>query len=233
MLAHRAGPAAILVALSLLAVPARAQDVSPDILRGYLGAWLVAGDDGKPGCRVTLAAGRTVGGRQATPEPACAARLPRVAQAASWSIESGVILRDAARKPLLAFIEDETTTMKTREGSPAYYLVQAKAGVDRAPHAPALSGRWSLERPGGPALCVAVLRDRPAPGAEESFGLAIEPGCDAAVARLKLASWRIEDFRVMLYGRDGQSLAFEPGPDGRFEKVAEERGRPLLMRRLP
>lgn len=218
-----------LAALLLLAGPAAAQDESPDILRSYLGSWLVAGDDGKLGCRVTLAAA----GRQATPEPACAARLPRVAQTRTWSIDSGVILRDASRKAILAFVEDETTVMKTREGSPAYYLVQAKAGVERAPHAPALVGRWSLERPGGPALCVAALRDRPPPGADESFALALEPGCDAAVARLKLSSWRIEDFRLMLYGPDGQSLAFEPAADGRFEKAAEERGRPLLMRRLP
>ncbi|HEX8417678.1 MAG TPA: AprI/Inh family metalloprotease inhibitor, partial [Methylobacterium sp.] len=112
---------------------------------------------------------------------------------------------------------------------PNYLLVRAKAGVDRAPHAPAIFGTWTMRRPDGPALCTVVFRDRPPPGAEESFALTLDPACDPAVRRLRLASWRIEDFRLMLYGEAG-SLRFEPAPGG-FDKA--EGGRPLRLVRQP
>jgi hypothetical protein len=207
-----------------------AQDVAPDILQAQLGEWLAVPDDGERGCRIRLTDERTIGGRRAIPDAACAARIPRLAEAAAWSFAEGLTFTDATRRRVMTFVEDETTLLKTRgDKVPNYMLVRAKPGVERAPHAPAIVGTWILRRPEGPTLCTITFSDRPPLGAEESFALRPEAGCDSAVARLKLASWRIEDFALMLYG-DGGSLRFEPGPGG-FDKA--EGGKPLQMVRRP
>ncbi|GJE59367.1 AprI/Inh family metalloprotease inhibitor [Methylobacterium trifolii] len=214
----------------ILAAPGARAEPVPDFVKDSLGSWLAVTDDGKPGCRITLEAGSTIGGRIARPEPACAARLPRLSEATAWTYERGVRLHDATRRIIARFEEDETTLLKTRgDEVPATLLVRARPGVERAPFAPDLYGTWAMRRPDGPTLCEVTLRRTPPPGGEESFALTPGPACDPAVARLKLASWRVEDFALMLYGTDGASLRFEPGPEG-YDKA--EGGKPLRLVRL-
>ena len=218
--------AAHALALLLSCAAAAAQSL-PDYAKDSLGEWLAVPDDGRPGCRIRLTAERTIGGWSAIPAANCAERLPKLAAASAWDYEQGVRLRDPARKLLVAFEEDETTLLKTRAASgPATMLVRAKAGVERAPFAPDLFGTWVLRRPGGPTLCEVTLLKAPPPGGEESFALRLGSPCDAAVTRLRLVSWRIEDFALMLYGSADASLRFEPGPDG-YEKA--EGGKPLHL----
>lgn len=219
----------LLVAAVLLGPGAAGAEPLPDYAKDLLGEWLVATDDGRPGCRIRLEAGETIGGRVAKPSPECEARLPNVATVSAWTPSDGVRLYDPKRKLVLHFQEDETTFLKTRNGeSPTTMLVQAKAGVDRAPHAPALFGTWTMRRPGGPSLCEVTFLDGPPPGGQESFGLRTSATCDAAVKRLKLTTWRIEDFDLMLYGEGDTSLRLSPSRSG-FEKARSEGGRPLEL----
>jgi hypothetical protein len=209
-----------------------AQDVLPDILKAQLGEWLVVPDDGAPGCRVVLESAKAKGGRVARPASDCGSKLPALAKATTWSMNGGVTLKDAAGVTILAFGEDETTLLKTAaDRSPQYFMVQARPGVERAPSRAAMPGRWELRRPGGPTLCRLTLKIKPAES-ENDDPLAVEPGCDPAVARLKLATWRVEDFTLMLYGANDASLAFEPSRDG-FDKAARERGKPLSLVKSP
>lgn len=222
------------LALAALAAPLQtglAQGVSPDIVRAQAGTWLVAPDDGRPGCRIALEAAATAGGMVARPAPDCAARLPPLAAVVSWSFaEGGVSLDDAARRRVMLFTEDETAFLKTRDDRvPGHVMVQARAGVDRAPHASAIFGAWAMQRPDGPTICAVTFQDKPPPGGEESFALALDPGCDAAVRKLKLGSWRVEDFTLVLYGTDGASLSFEPLSATAFTKAASEGGLPLRL----
>lgn len=227
-----------LAALAFLAVvsvgptPTFAQ--SADIVRAQIGEWLVASDDGKPGCRVTLKAETTIGGMAAVPAKDCATRVPSLADVAAWRFSDGVTLADAVRKPIMAFGEDETGILKTRpDAQPVYFMFKARPGVDRAPHAAAIFGTWQMRRPKGAAICAVTFQDRPPKGGgEESYGLLLDPACDAAVKRMKLVSWRIEDVSLMLYGTDGDFLKFAPATVG-FDKVAEKNARPLHLVRQP
>ncbi|MBX9931327.1 MAG: protease inhibitor Inh/omp19 family protein [Methylobacterium sp.] len=214
--------AAVVVVLGSLGAPAQ---TLPDHARDSLGEWLAAPEDGKPGCRLKLTSERTIGGWSAVPAPDCSARLPKLAEASAWDYEGGIRLFDATRRKVATFEEDETTLLKTRVTDvPAILLVRAKAGIDRAPSAAQVAGLWTMRRPGGTPLCAVTL------GTEKQVGeggtvLAAAP-CDAAVAKLKLSRWQIEDFALMLYGGGDSSLRFEPGPEG-FVKA--EAGRPLEM----
>lgn len=223
-------PLAIAAVALALAPTARAAPL-PDFVKDNLGTWLVATDDGKPGCRVTLtseAAGRAW---RASPAPDCATRLPAVGRAVAWTFDGGVRLLGADGKVLLDFQEDETTMMKTSfEQKPVHYILKAKPGVERMPYAPDLAGAWVLRRPGGPTLCPLTLSK----GAkEEETELSVKTGtpCDAAVARLKLDSARAEDFSLMLYGKPETSLRLEPSGAESYAKA--EGGRPLEMVRAP
>lgn len=208
---------------------ARAEKV-PDYIKDTAGDWLVVTDDGKPGCRIKLETAHTIGGYVATPAPDCAAKKLTLAQTASWDFNGGVKLRDAARKLLFDFQEDETTMMKTSwEKPPVAMIVKARPGVDRAPFAPDLFGTWALKRPGGPVLCEVTLEKTPPKGGEESFALKMGVPCDPAVTRLKLTSWKAEDFSLSFYGTTDASLRFEPSPEG-FAKA--EGGKPLNLERV-
>lgn len=219
-------------ALGLVAALASAAATAaplPDFAKDSVGEWLVATDDGRPGCRIVLGAEAAKGGWRATPASDCAARLPAVGRAVAWLYEGGVRLLDGGGATVLDFQEDETTLLKTRfETKPVHFLVRAKPGVERAPFAPDLVGAWVLRRPGGRPLCPLTLSRDPKGGATE---LALRTGtpCDPAVARLRLNSARVEDDTLMLYGRPETSLRLEPSGPASFAKA--EGGRPLEMAR--
>lgn len=221
---------AIALGVVLFAIPASAQ--SPDIVKAQAGEWLVAADDGRPGCRIRLKTDKTIGGMVAIPAADCAARIPILANVAAWHMSGGVTLSDATRKPVLVFTEDETAILKTREGGPpAYYMVQPKPGIDRLPHASAIFGTWQMRRPNGPPLCTVSFQDKSPKGGEESYALVLDSNCDPAIRKLKLGSWRIEDVSLMLYGEE-DGLQFRQTATG-YEKVIQGRDRPLQLVRQP
>lgn len=96
--------------LTLSTVAAHAAPI-PDFIKDTVGEWLVATDDGKPGCRIALAAERAGKNWRATPAANCAVRLVAVGRAAAWNYDGGVRLFAADGKLLLEFGEDETTIM--------------------------------------------------------------------------------------------------------------------------
>lgn len=236
--------ASLLLAAVTAASGSLAQALGPDAVKARAGEWLVAPDDGRPGCRVRLKADTTVGGMAASPAADCASRIPILADVEAWHMAGGITLSDAARKPVLVFTEDEPPVLKTRQGEPpvlktrqgeppAYFMFKPNRGVDRAPHASAVFGTWQMRRPGGPNICTVAFRNRPPAGGQKGYALEIGPACDAAIRRLNLASWRIEDVSLVLYGSDGEGLRFAPTATG-FEKVARSKGdRPLQLARQP
>lgn len=179
----------------------------------------------------------------AAPAAECAARLPAVGRVVDWDYESGVRLFGSDGSPLLVFGEAETTIMKTGfETPPIHFLLKAPASVERAPYAPAFTGAWMLQRPGGPARCTLALFK----GSEdEATGLTVETGtpCDPAVARMHLDSARGEDFKLIpvefrcLEGRDrprtddaGDHRSMRPEGDEQPEQRAGDHEGPAQRR---
>jgi hypothetical protein len=223
-------PAAVL-ALLALALPAAGQGVDPGISRSLAGSWLVAPLNGAPGCRVTLAVSPAPGGHGLTLAPDCATRVPVIATAAAWHPVDGLSLLDATRRPLLRFIENEDASYSAAGPAPGYVLVRAPAGVDRVASAADAFGDWVMRRPDGETVCRIHLSNRPPPGGAESYAVRVTAqGCQAGVTRLRLASWRIEAPKLVLYGLDGNSLSFLRTATG-FVKDPAEGGRPLVMER--
>lgn len=217
---------------SALAAPLRAgDDVSPEIVAAMAGEWLLAREDGSPGCRVTLGTASVIGGYEIEVDAGCQKAVPQIAEAAAWRFgDGGLVLADATRKSLLTFAEQEDATyVAAGDGGARLHLAKAAGGVSAAPNAKELFGPWAMVRPEGERLCMISLSESAPPGGGESYALTIPGTCDPAVMKLKLASWRVEGLALMLYGMDGASLAFEPDGKGGFRKSAREGGRPLLL----
>jgi Protease inhibitor Inh len=222
----------VLAALLTLSSAAFGQGLDPGILQALKGPWLLATDDGKPGCRMTLETAQTIGGYALTLAPDCARNLPRIADASAWSPHGGMNFSDPTRRRLFKLEEDETGIYRSPAGEtgPVHVLFRPNAGVDRLPTASAVFGEWVMRRPGGEVVCQVRFLDKPPPGGQESYSLSLAPGCQQVVAKLKLATWRIETTDLLLYSPDGESLAFVPTATG-FAKAAREGGRPLVLER--
>lgn len=223
------------IALLLLSftVPAGAQGIDPAILRALAGTWFLAPMNGQPGCRVTLQTTTAIGGYGLSLAPECPRLLPRLGEVTAWNPHDGLHLTNAARRNVLSFHESEDASYTTSEPSPGYALLRAPETVTRLPMPREAFGAWMLKRPDGEVVCRVQLLNRPPQGGEESFAVRITAqGCQIAVTRLKLVSWRMEMLRLVLYGLDGASLRFVQTSSG-FAKASEEGGRPLLMERAP
>jgi fermentation-respiration switch protein FrsA (DUF1100 family) len=219
------------LAFLVIAAPALAQGLDPAVLRALQGAWLLAPDNGEPGCRMTLEPRQTIGGYGLTLAPDCARRVPRIADAAAWNPMGGMAFLDPTRRTLLKLEEQEDGTYKAGGATPGYAFIRAPSWMERLPRASDTLGDWVMKRPDGEIVCRIQLADRPPPGGQESFALRVAAsGCQPAVTRLRLASWRIETMKPVLYGTDGNSLSFVPTPTG-FTKAEAEGGRPLILER--
>lgn len=224
--------ALVILALAFCA-PAGAQGIDPGILRSLAGSWLLAPMNGEPGCRLTLQTTPAIGGYALSLAPDCAKLLPRLAEATAWNPHDGLHLTNAARRNVLSFHESEDASYTASGPSPGYALLRAPETVTRLPMPRDAFGAWVLKRPDGEVVCRIQLLNRPPPGGEESFAVRVTAqGCQSAITRLKLVSWRMEMLKLVLYGLDGASLRLVQTSSG-FAKAPEEGGRPLLMERAP
>ncbi|RWX11063.1 metalloprotease [Rhizobium hidalgonense] len=210
---------------------AHGQEIDPDILKAQAGTYLIAPEDGRTGCRMTLETEMAIGGFSLSGQEACAKPLPALAGAASWNFDGngGLILIDPTRKVLARFVENEGSPMKT-EDERSLLLIAAPDGVDHLPTVTSLAGAWTMQRPDGERLCGIVLDS--SVGTDGNALLSPSGDCSANVAKLKLAVWHIEGFGLTLMSGDGSSLGFDMRADGNFDKSKQEGGKPLsLVRR--
>jgi hypothetical protein len=221
---------AFVLALTIVAAPAHAQ-VSDDIVKATAGDWLLAPEDGRPGCRVQLRTNEAIGGYELRQSPSCLGVRTMLMTAIAWRFDQtngGIAFSGPERETVIGFTEKEDGTYAS-DGAPGdvLLLIKAPAGVSAVPNARTIFGTWTALQSGGADLCRITFSDQPPPGGEESYALKLEDGCDETLTRLKLASWRIEGLNLMLYGTDGDSFTFAPGAKGTF--VADDAKPPLML----
>ena len=206
-----------------VASPAAAQ-VSDEILQATAGDWLLAPEDGRPGCHVDFRTDEVIGGYELRPAPNCASVLSKMTSAIAWRFDQsngGLAFSGPQRETVISFDEKEDGTYASAgEPGEALLLLKAAAGVTAIPNAKDIFGTWSVMSNGSP-ICRVTFSDKPPEGGEESYALKLEDGCDAKLTATKLGSWRIEGLNLMLFGTDGDSFAFQPAGDGTFATEAE------------
>jgi hypothetical protein len=223
---------ATLICLSLLpTASALAQQSGPAAMAG---TWLLAKESGGKGCTLLLEEGPTIGGFAISGTNGCRAVFPAMVEAYAWEFEDKgtIVLRDIGRQTLARMTPKEDGSLfeakppADRAGDPLR-MVRATSSGARLPRAADIVATWQLQRPGGPVICTVTFT-----AAGAAFKVATAPGCDPAIAKLKLVDARWEGSLFILSAPGGGSLSFEPNDKG-FGKAAREGGRPLLMVRKP
>lgn len=220
----------MLVAVAAQMSAAQAQ-VSDDIVKATAGDWLLAPEDGRPGCRVQLRPNEAIGGYELRQSPSCLGVRTMLMTAVAWRFDQangGIAFSGPERETVLSFAEKEDGTYAS-DGAPGdvLLLIKAPAGVTAVPNAKHVFGTWTALKTGGADLCRITFAEEPPPGGEESYALKLEDGCATELTKLKLASWRIEGLNLMIYGTEGESIAFAPGDKGTF--VASDVQPPLML----
>ncbi|HZP19417.1 MAG TPA: AprI/Inh family metalloprotease inhibitor [Bauldia sp.] len=212
--------------------PTRAGDIDPEVIRATAGWWFLAESATGSGCNLKLTAKEAIGGYAVEVASPCKIGEATGDDFAAWNFSQGqMIFIDPVRHVLFRLNEQEYGAYTSDDADPQFVLTPSADGISGLPVAGKIYGTWQLARPNAPALCTLTLKDRPPPGGEESFEAVVAPGCDPAVASLKLAAWRVEGVYLVLYGTDGRSLSFQADGKGGFAKAAKEGGKPLLMTR--
>lgn len=210
--------------------PAFAQ-VSRDVVEATAGDWLLAPEDGRPGCRVQLRTNEAIGGYELRPAPNCMGLRTMMVTALAWRFDQangGIAFSGPERETIVSFTEKEDGTYASPdEPGDALLLVKAPPGITAIPNAKTIFGTWSVLSGGKAVICRITFADHAPEGGEESYALKLEDGCDSKFTNLKLASWRIEGLNLMLYGTDGDSFAFQPSGNGSF--VADDAKPPVIL----
>jgi len=208
---------AVFLLVLFFATPALAID--DDIVKATIGEYLVAPQSGEQGCVISLQAAQAIGGYAVVEKQPCNPQSPLHDRAYSWNFDGngGIIFLDAERKVILRLQEQEGGPYQTPpDVQPGFVMAKGLTKIDRAPVASQIFNSWMLAKKAGTKLCEVDLQDQPPEGGEESYALKLSKDCDAAIKKLKLASWRVEGFSLMLYGTDGEALSFIPDGTGNF-----------------
>ena len=213
----------------LVSTPQASAQVSKDIVEATAGDWLLAPEYGRAGCRVQLRTNEVASGYELRPSPSCMGVRTMLVTVIAWRFDQangGIAFSGPERETVIRFTEKEDGTYAS-DGEPgeALLLMKAPVGVTAVPNAKEIFGTWSVLGSGEAVVCRITFADQPPPGGEESY--ALEDGCEAKLTNLKLASWRIEGLKLMLYGTEGESVAFQPGAKGTF--VADDAKPPLVL----
>lgn len=197
------------------------------------GPYVLSSADGERKCPITLKAEAAGGGLAVQLDrAACEGAIAFSVQVAGWLPDASGALRlvNAQGRTVAEFTEATGGSYEAlREGDGVYFLINPSiADVPEVTQAEVL-GDWDLASSSGTPLCRWSLTETPAP--KGGFLLKVASGCDASVARLAAASWRLDGGNILVSGTGGgAAIRFARQEDGSWARVPE-RGRPLLMSR--
>ncbi|OAV49305.1 hypothetical protein A6U98_13805 [Rhizobium sp. WYCCWR10014] len=167
-----------------------AQEVGEAIVDATIGEWLIASEDGSVGCHI-LGKDKTIGGRVVTEGKTCEA--PWHDEIAAWDFsDPGIVLRDAARKQLVGFQEQEGGPWRTPlDVSPVIYFIPQPGSMDRIPTAKDAYGKWVLSDKRGKPLCHLSLLETVSKRLDDASAVQLGKDCAASVRKTKIDAWQI------------------------------------------
>jgi len=205
-----------------------AQEVSEDIVDATIGEWLIASEDGSIGCHVTLSKEKTIGGRVPQEGKVCGA--PWHDEIAAWEFaEPGIVLRDATRKVLVGFEEQEGGPWKTPlDVSPVIYFVPEPGSMDSVPTDKGVVGNWILSDAKGKSLCQLSLLETTSQLLDDAKAVALGKDCATSVKKTKIDAWEISEIQLVIIGGEDWVYTMVPdksgfiSDDGKFRMEREK-----------
>jgi Protease inhibitor Inh len=225
------------VAIALAAVcvtgVALAQAPSPlgESAQRMIGSWEFSNADRDRTCTATFKSDRGPAGLKVEFDANCVNLFPLVRDVAAWKFPDNdlLYLLDAKGKSLVEFSEVEDGIFEAPTPGVGVLFLQNAAAAGAPPKPPEqVTGDWGIVRKGGSPVCVLTLGM--AKASDDSFGVAVKPGCDAAIARLNFTQWRIDSDQLMLVPSRGNPWRFEEIDGTTWRRVPESADQITLVR---
>jgi hypothetical protein len=218
-----------LIAPALAQTPAQQSTSLGDSAKALIGTWEFSNADRDKICSATFKTDPTKVGFKVKFDSNCAALFPLVSDVAGWSFPENDLLRflDAQGKALVEFSEVEDGIYEAPTPGLGVLFLQNAASVGPPPKPPdQIAGDWAIMRRGA-TVCMLALA---ATAAKDGFDLSVKPGCDAAIARLNFAQWKIDRDELMLVPARGNPWRFEEMEGGNWSRVPESADQIKLIR---
>lgn len=201
-----------------------------DSAKSLLGSWEFSNADRDKICTANFKADRTAVGFKVEFDANCAGLFPLVNNVAGWTFVDNDLLRliDAQGRALVEFSEVENGIYEApTPGVGVLFLQNAAAASGPPPKPPEqVAGNWALMQ-GDKALCGLTLA---ATAVKDAFALKVKPGCDASVARLGFAQWRLDRGELMLLPARGNPWRFEEVDSVTWRRLPESADQIMFVR---
>lgn len=224
----------VLVALAASLGLALAQPAPPpqatDAARDVAGNWEISNAERDKRCPVTFSIDATAGGFKLELDGVCATLFPPLKDVVAWMLgpNDAVRLLDARGAAVLELTAVESGMYEGERRGEGLYFMQAQAALKPDIRTPEqMFGDWRFLRELNKPMCTLTLSD--ALEAGTTYKLVVKPGCDAEIAGLGLATWRLDRDQLVIAGRNGawRFSESEPSVWERFPLSTE----PLLLMR--
>jgi hypothetical protein len=218
------------IALGLCAA-ANAQAPEPsDAAKAMVGAWEISNAARDKTCPVTFSLDAAARGFKLDLDEACGTAFPSLKDVAVWAMgpNDAVRLFDSKGSLVLDFMEVESHMYEAERKGEGLFFMRTQAAIKAATVSPEqVFGEWTLLKEFEKPLCRLTLSNASAGG--EDYKIAVKPGCDAEIADVGLATWRLDRDGLVLSGR-GASWRFSESDATTWERIPASTEPLVLMR---
>lgn len=221
------------LAVVLFSAAAVAQKAAPPAMgeqaKGMLGDWEFSNAERSKVCVATFKRDPVKVGFKVTFDAGCAALFPLVEKIAGWRFpeDDDLFLLDAAGQRLAEFSEVESGIFEApTPGVGVLFLQQPGAAGPVQKTADDMVGTWAVTR-GGATVCTLVFTNT---AAADGFALTVQPGCDAGLAGLGFAHWKIDGSELQLASAQGPAWRFVESDGGNWQRIAAGPDQVMLVR---
>jgi hypothetical protein len=201
-----------------------------DSAKEVIGTWEFSNADRDKICTATFKSDPTPAGFKVEFDKNCAGLFPIIADVTGWIFPDNDLLRlvDAQGKTLIEFSEVEDGIYEAPTPGLGVLFLQSAAANGPPPKPPEqVAGDWAIVRANGTPLCRLTLATAPA---GDALALTVKPGCDAAIARLNFAAWRIDRGELMLVPARGNPWRFEEVDNASWRRLPEGADQMMLVK---
>ncbi len=213
----------VCVTTAFVAWPATAQAPVPlgDAAKALIGTWEFSNADRDKICTATFKTDRAGAGYKVEFDRNCATLFPLVNGIAGWVFPEGDLLKllDAQGRALAEFSEVEDGIYEAPTPGVGVLFLQKADAAGPPPKPPEqVAGDWAIVRGRRAPICAFTLSPTPA---QDGFALTVKPGCDATIARLGFAQWRLDRGELFLVPARGNPWRFEEIENGAWRRLPE------------
>ena len=220
------GLAAVCVTGVALAQPAGLGESA----KRLIGTWEFSNADRDRICTATFKSDPTPFGFKIEFDSNCPNLFPLVREIAGWKFPENDLLYmvDSRGRIIVEFSEVEDGIFEAPTPGVGVLFLQNAAAAGAPPKPPEqLAGDWAIVRKAGAPVCSLTLAMTKA---SDGFAVAVKPGCEAAIARLNFAQWRIDRDQIMLVPSRGNPWRFEEVDNTTWRRVPESADQITLVR---